>query len=135
MHGRRGATPLSACPGMPHWAGTFRLPSSLARGAQTLLLAPAQFRRARPIRLYRVGGWAMRPSPSIVPGVDRDTYLVLDDFGGHLSLAWRETEVEDTDLETVIGDLLQGQYCNPVRIVGFNISAGWVRDVSQDVAL
>jgi hypothetical protein len=77
----------------------------------------------------------MRPSPSIVPGVDRDTYLVLDDFGGHLGLAWRETDVEGTDLETVISDLLQGQYCNPVRVIGFNISAGWVRDASQNVAL
>ena len=23
----------------------------------------------------------MRPSPSIIPGIDRDTYLVFDDFG------------------------------------------------------
>ena len=34
-----------------------------------------------------------------------------------LGLAWRGTDVEDTDLETVRADLLDGQYSNPVRIV------------------
>jgi hypothetical protein len=67
----------------------------------------------------------MRPSPSIVPGIDRDTYLVLDDFGGSLGLAWRETGIEDTDLGTIIRDLLDGQYSSPVRVVAFNTAEGW----------
>ena len=71
-------------------------------------------------------------SPSIVPGIDRDVYLVLDDFG--LGCAWRETNVEDTDLEAVINDLLEGQYSNPVRVIAFNLSEGWVRDVSEAIA-
>jgi hypothetical protein len=75
----------------------------------------------------------MRTSPSIVPGLDRDVYLVLDDFG-RMGCAWRETNVEDTDLEAVIQDLLEGQYSNPVRVVGFNVSEGWVRDVSGEIA-
>jgi hypothetical protein len=75
----------------------------------------------------------MRESPSIIPGIDRDTYLVLDDFGG-MGCAWRETNVEDTDLEAVIDDLLEGQYSNPVRVIGFNLSEGWVRDVSEAIA-
>ena len=75
----------------------------------------------------------MRASPSIVPGIDRDVYLVLDDFGRGFC-AWRETNVEDTDLEAVIRDLLEGQYSNPVRVVGFNVSEGWVRDVSEAIA-
>ena len=74
----------------------------------------------------------MRASRSIVPGIDRDAYLVLDDFG--LGCAWRETNVEDTDLEAVISDLLEGQYRNPVCVIGFNVSEGWVRDVSEDIA-
>jgi len=53
----------------------------------------------------------MRPSPSIVPGVDRDTYLILDEFG-RIGCAWRETNVEDTELESVINDLKEGQYSN-----------------------
>ena len=36
--------------------------------------------------------------------------------------------------ETVIRDLLDGQYSNPVRVVAFNTAEGWSRDVSGDVA-
>ena len=75
----------------------------------------------------------MRRSPSIVPGIDQDVYLVLDDFG-RLGCAWRETNVQDTDLEAVIDDLLEGQYSNPVRIISFNTAEGWSRDVSEDLA-
>ena len=74
----------------------------------------------------------MSESPSIVPGIDRDVYLVLDDFG-RMGCAWRETHVEDTDLEAVIDDLLEGQYSNPVGVVGFNLSEGCVRDVSEEI--
>jgi hypothetical protein len=77
----------------------------------------------------------MRTSPSIVPGDDdQDIYLVMDDFGGRLGLAWRETAPDSTDFEIVIRDLLDGQYSNPVRVVGFNTAEGWSRDVSEDVA-
>ena len=30
---------------------------------------------------------------------------------------------------------MHGQYSNPVRVIGFSIAEGWVRDVSEDVAL
>ena len=76
----------------------------------------------------------MPRSPSIVPGIDRDTCLVLDDFG-RFGPAWRETDVEDTDFETVITNLLDGQFSNPVRVVAFNIAEGWSRDVSELVAM
>jgi hypothetical protein len=74
-------------------------------------------------------------TPSIVPGdEDRDVCLVVSDFGGRLGRAWCETDVEATDLETVIQDLLDGQYSNPVRVVAFNTAEGWSRDISADVA-
>jgi hypothetical protein len=76
-----------------------------------------------------MGNW----TPSIVPSDDQTVYLVVDDFGRH-GRAWRETDVEQTDLETVIIGLLEGQYSSPVRVVGFNTSEGWSRDVSDDVA-
>ncbi len=77
----------------------------------------------------------MRRSPSIVPpGNDQDVYLVLDDFGGRIGQAWRETDVESARLEAVIADLLDGQYSNPVRVIAFNTAEGWSRDVSEDVA-
>jgi hypothetical protein len=74
-------------------------------------------------------------SPSIVPpGNDQDVYLVLDDFRDWHVQVWRETDVEDADLETLIEHLLEGQYSNPVRIVAFNTAEGWSRDVSEEVA-
>ena len=77
----------------------------------------------------------MRTSPSIVPhGADHDTYLVLDNFGGRIGCSWCETDVDSTDRETLIRDLLDGQYRKPVRIVAFNTSEGWSRDVTVDIA-
>ncbi len=76
----------------------------------------------------------MRTSPSIVPhGADQDTYLVLDDFGP-MGCSWRETDAESTDRETLIRDLVDGQYGYPVRIVAFNTAEGWSRDVTKDIA-
>ena len=56
-----------------------------------------------------------------------------DDFGRN-GRACRETDVEATDLEAVITDLLAGQYQSPVRVVGFNMAEGWCQDVSANVA-
>jgi hypothetical protein len=78
----------------------------------------------------------MRRSPSVVPTQpdNVDVYLVLDDFGGWLGRAWRETDEDSTDRCTVITDLLDGHYFNPVRVVAFNTGDGWSRDVSEELA-
>jgi hypothetical protein len=68
-----------------------------------------------------------------VPGADRDIYLVLDDFG-KIGRAWSEADDERTDRETIIADLMDDQYLNPVRVLGFNTAEGWSRDVSEDIA-
>ena len=70
----------------------------------------------------------MRQSPSIVPldRLDRDIYLVLEDFGVRAGCAWR-------DLETVRRDVLSGQYAYPLRIVCFNAVEGWARDAASEV--
>ena len=60
-------------------------------------------------------------------------YLVADDFR-KIGRAWREAEYEATDLETVIQDLLTGQYTSPFRVVAFNTAERWSEDVSEDVA-
>src|SRR5579871_5112353 len=76
----------------------------------------------------------MRGSPSIVPHfADRDVYIVLDDFGKR-GRSWREMDEERTDRTTVLQDMIEGQFNNPVRVVAFNIAEGWSRDVSADVA-
>jgi hypothetical protein len=63
-----------------------------------------------------------------------DTYLVLEDFGARLGRAWRETDAEATDRETLIQNLMDGQYGHPARIVAFNTAEGWSRDVTKDIA-
>jgi hypothetical protein len=73
-------------------------------------------------------------TPSIVPrGDDHDVYLVVDDLG-RIGRVWREADYEATNFDTVVTDLLDGQYKNPVGIFAFNTAEGWARDVSADVS-
>jgi hypothetical protein len=60
-------------------------------------------------------GWSQSGVPY---GADQTTYLVVDRFSG--GSVYRETEIERSDLETVISDLLTGQFNDPVRVVAFN---------------
>ena len=78
----------------------------------------------------------MRCSPPISPAQpdDVDVYLLLDDFGGRLGRAWRETNEGETDRATLIRYLLEGQYNCPVLIVAFNLAEGRARDVTEDIA-
>ena len=74
-------------------------------------------------------GW----TPSIVPnGEDQNVYLVIDDFGRN-GRVYREADVETTDLETVILDMLEGQYKSPVRVVAFNTAEKWSQDVAREL--
>ena len=76
-------------------------------------------------------GW----TPRIVPyGADQTLYLVVDRFGRHGSV-YHETEVERTDIETIIADLMSGQFNDPVRVVAFNTLEHWSDDVSKTIAL
>jgi hypothetical protein len=76
----------------------------------------------------------MRTSPTIAPhGSDQDTYLVLADFGRR-GISWRETDENGADRETLIRDLVEGQYSHPIRIIAFNTVEGWTRDVTVDIA-
>ena len=74
-------------------------------------------------------------SPSLVPSSDFDVsvYLVLDDFG-KVGRAHLETDEDKADLETIIRNMLAGEYRRPVRVVAFNTGEFWSRDVSEDVA-
>ena len=73
-------------------------------------------------------------TPSIVPnGDDQTDYLVKDDLG-RLGAVSREAEAENTDLETVITNLLTGQCTDPARVIAFNTAERWSQDVSEDVS-
>ena len=73
-------------------------------------------------------------TPSLVPyGADQTVILVIDRFGG-LSTVYRETEIERADLETIIADLISGQFNDPIRVVVFNTLEHWSEDVSEYIA-
>jgi hypothetical protein len=73
------------------------------------------------------------PAPGLVPHFDVTVHIVLDDYG-KAGRVYRETDEEDTTIGSVVDDLLTGKFNNPVRVVAFNTSEGWSRDVSEDVA-
>jgi hypothetical protein len=82
------------------------------------------------VALMRRTGWA----PSIVPkGHDQTFYLVVNNCG-QSGAAFAETDVGEADLETVISDLMSGQYSDPVRVVAFNSVDHWSEDASEDIA-
>jgi hypothetical protein len=60
--------------------------------------------------------------------------FVIDRFGG-LGSVYRETEVERTGFETIITDLMSGQFNDPIRVVAFNTLEHWSEGVSADIAL
>ena len=64
---------------------------------------------------------------------DATIYLVLEDFGS-LGQAYRETDPTQADRQTVLANLLSGQYARPLRIVAFNPTEGWARDVTAEFA-
>jgi hypothetical protein len=72
-------------------------------------------------------------SPPLAHSRAGTVYLVLDNFG-ELGCAYRETDAAQADPKTVVADLLSGQYRHPLRVVAFNITEGWARDVSADIA-
>ena len=76
----------------------------------------------------------MSLSPSIVPqDADHDTYVVLDASGVWVGRGFHETDNKD-DRETLIHDLLDGNYDHPVRIVSFNTAEGRSRVVTTEIA-
>ncbi|MCK1516047.1 hypothetical protein IVB22_26510 [Bradyrhizobium sp. 190] len=66
-------------------------------------------------------------------GADQTVYLVFDSFGA-LRSDGPEKEIERDDLETIISDLLTGQFNAPVRVMAFNTLEHWIEDVSNQVA-
>lgn len=93
-------------------------------------LAIEQHRKDRRAASMRDRPWV----PSIVPSEQsRTVYLVLDDFGRH-GQAYCEADYERTDRESVISDLISGQYRNPVAVAAFNLGGQWAKDVSKEIA-
>lgn len=50
-----------------------------------------------------------------------------------LTSSWRETDEQDTDRETVLRDMVSGQYAYPLKIVAFNAIEGRCRDATEEL--
>ena len=66
-------------------------------------------------------------------GADQTIYLVVDRQGRQGSV-YCEIEIERTDTETIVADLLAGQFHDPVRVTAYNTLEHWSRDISRDIA-
>lgn len=75
----------------------------------------------------------MRSPPLVPAGFESDVYLVLDDFGP-IGRAYREVDEQKSDRESLIRDLVGGQFQNPVRIVCFNTAQGTSKDATTEIA-
>jgi hypothetical protein len=72
-------------------------------------------------------------SMAVPYGADQTLYLVVDSFAARGS-DYREVEIEYTNLEAIVSDLLSGQFNAPVRVLAFNTLEHWVKDMSNQVA-
>ena len=72
-------------------------------------------------------------TPPLLPSRTGTVYLVLDDFGT-FGRAYREADPAHANRQTVVANLLSGQYERPLRIVAFNTAEGWARDVTAEIA-
>jgi hypothetical protein len=70
--------------------------------------------------------------PSL-PNDDTDVYIVIEDFGD-LGRSFRETDLAEADLGTIVHNMISGEYRNPLRVIAFNTVEGWSRDVSEEIA-
>jgi hypothetical protein len=68
-----------------------------------------------------------------LPNNDTDVYIVIEDFG-HFGRAFRETDLAEADLDTIVRNMISGEYRDPQRVVAFNTAEGWSRDVSEEIA-
>ena len=63
------------------------------------------------------------------PAFDVTVYIVLNDFGP-LGNAYCETDETDADEETIVENILRGQYSRPRS----TLPKAWARDVTEDIA-
>jgi hypothetical protein len=66
-------------------------------------------------------------------GADQTTYFVVDRLARQGGV-YREIEIERPDLETIVADLLAGQFNDPVRVMAFNTLEHWSQDISGEIA-
>jgi hypothetical protein len=63
-------------------------------------------------------------------GADQTIYLVVEGSGPE----GNARQTERTDLDTVVTDLLSGQFTDPIEVVAFNTLEHWSDDLSEAIA-
>jgi hypothetical protein len=101
--------------------------------AQWRELASAWELAAKQIGYFEHADTKTELAPSIVPTIGYTHYFVLDDFGEY-GCIFHERREHETDEETVIRHLIEGQFNKPLRVFAFNAHEGWSRDVSEEIA-
>jgi hypothetical protein len=71
--------------------------------------------------------------PPVVPALDLELHFVLCDFGT-LGTAYVETAPTEVDRDTIIRNMMTGEYDHPLHVIAVNPAKGWARDVSEDIA-
>ena len=72
------------------------------------------------------------PASNVPYGADETVYIVVDGLGRQGKFG-QQREVERTEFDSVVTDLMAGQFNDPIRVVAFNTLEHWSRDVSTDV--
>jgi hypothetical protein len=70
-------------------------------------------------------------TPTVPYGADQTIYVVVEGNGRQ---ATGQNEIETTDIETVVTDLMSGRFHDPIRIVAFNTLEHWSCDISAEIA-
>ena len=71
--------------------------------------------------------------PSIVPEDAGPIHFVLCDFGS-AGRAYVETDPDAANAATIVEDMLDGQYDQPVKVIAVDLAASRVEDVSAIIA-
>src|ERR1700730_3627753 len=71
--------------------------------------------------------------PPLVPALDLELHFVLCDFGA-LGIAYVETVPTAADRDTIIRNMMSGEYDHPLHGSAINPATGCARDVSEDIA-
>ena len=77
----------------------------------------------------------MQEFPPIVPfGADQTIYVIVEAHRPHAPNDDVAGKDERTDIESVISDLLTGQFSDPIKVMAFNTIEHWRDDLSEFVA-
>ena len=77
--------------------------------------------------------WNVTPRETMEAWMYATVHIVLNDFG-RFGTALVETDPTKADTETIIRQMIAGQYDRPIRVDAYNILAGRALDASRDIA-